>query len=288
MMRGGGGLYGRPRPCSTCADREETYPTPTPDGRATIKAPSHPNHLPRPYGKLKIFLSLTPPGHPQRASLLCLRYRLAHRFNQHLCHLWTRELAGGNFARLQHLAHFGATECNMMLTAMRAGLRRGHRVARAAEEGMIEEHRRNAKFGGIEFCEDVMRIVCAVVVAHPGMVAPDDEIGQFIAALDIALAADIDGTLHVDFDEVPDMVTRPGARFAVRRDGRGDTRHVVASEQAAHKGDTLDVGIAVFFAEAQSFAEVGAHDIAVEYFDIAPARLETVFDDLGERAFARS
>src|SRR5713226_93560 len=124
-------------------------------------------------GLLLIFPRRT--GHPQGASLLCLRYRLGHRFNQHLCHLWTRELAGGNLARLQHLAHFGATERDMMLTAMRAGLRRGHRVARAAEEGMIEEHRRNAKFSGIEFCEDVMRIVCAVVVADAGMVAPDDE-----------------------------------------------------------------------------------------------------------------
>jgi hypothetical protein len=32
---------------------------------------------------------------------------------------------------------------------------------------MIEEHRRDAQFGSIELGKDVMRIIGAVVVAHP-------------------------------------------------------------------------------------------------------------------------
>ena len=68
----------------------------------------------------------------------------------------------------------------------------------------------------------------------------------------------------------------------------GDAGYVVACQQAAYKCDTFDVSIAIFFAETQPLAEVGAHNIAVEYFNVAPAYLETMLDDLGERAFTRS
>src|SRR5579871_6072499 len=81
-------------------------------------------------------------------------------------------------------------------------------------------------------------------------------VGQLIQPFHIALAADFDGTFDIDFHEIPNMVTRPCPRLKVRRDGGRDTDHVIACEQSAHKGDTLDIGIAILFAETQSFAQM--------------------------------
>src|SRR5258708_8254656 len=63
----------------------------------------------------------------------------------------------------------------MLLTAMRAGLRRGHGITGAAEEGMIKEHGCNTELRRVEFSKDVMSIVGAVIVANTRVVAPHDE-----------------------------------------------------------------------------------------------------------------
>ena len=52
---GGEGLYGRPRPCLPYSILKTLSLT----GRAAMKAPSHPNHLPRPYGLSKIRLKIS-------------------------------------------------------------------------------------------------------------------------------------------------------------------------------------------------------------------------------------
>src|SRR6202011_3477182 len=104
-----------------------------------------------------------------------LCHRLAHRFDEYLRDFWTGELAWWNLARLQHLAHPGATKRHVLLIAMRAGFRRCHRITGAAEEGMIEEHGRDAKLRGIKVREYIMRIIRAVIVAYACMVAPHDE-----------------------------------------------------------------------------------------------------------------
>ena len=68
-----------------------------------------------------------------------LIFSLAHRFQQHLCHLGTRELARGYLTRAQQLPHFRAAQGHMLLVAMRAGLRGGHRVTGTAEKSPASE-----------------------------------------------------------------------------------------------------------------------------------------------------
>src|ERR1700738_5616364 len=82
------------------------------------------------------------------------------------------------------------------------------------------------------------------------------------------------------------MIACPRACLDIGGDGGGDARYTIAREQAAYKCDTLDVGITILFAEAQAFAQVRAHDITIQYLNIAPTRLETLFDHLRKRAFA--
>src|SRR5579884_322757 len=109
---------------------------------------------------------------------------------------------------------------------------------------------------------------------------------QLIQALDITLAADFDGAFDVDFDEIADLLARPLASFAVGRDGSRNTGHAVARQQAAHKSDALDVGIAVLAAEAQAFAQMRAHHVAIQNLHVATARLQTLLDSFRKRAFA--
>src|SRR5690242_19814127 len=107
--------------------------------------------------------------------LFILRSRLAHRFNQNFCDFWAGEFARRDFASLQHLTHLCAAECYMLITAMRAGFRRGHRITGTAEEGMIKKHGRNAEFRRVELGKDVLSVIGAIIVADTGMVAPYDE-----------------------------------------------------------------------------------------------------------------
>src|SRR5579884_184309 len=63
----------------------------------------------------------------------------------------------------------------MVIAAVRAGLRGRHRVTDAAEEGMIEAHRRDAQFRRVELGKDALGIEGTVVVANASMIASDDE-----------------------------------------------------------------------------------------------------------------
>src|SRR5258708_34326327 len=58
----------------------------------------------------------------------------------------------------------------MVFAAMRARLRRCHSITCAAEKGMLEEQRRDTEFDRVKLREDVVCIISAVVIAHPGMV----------------------------------------------------------------------------------------------------------------------
>jgi len=60
----------------------------------------------------------------------------------------------------------------MLITAMRAGLRRGHRITGTAEEGVIKEHGCNAEFRRVELGKDVVSVIGAIIVADASMVAP--------------------------------------------------------------------------------------------------------------------
>src|SRR5579875_3243120 len=64
----------------------------------------------------------------------------------------------------------------MLVAVMWTGLGRGHTVTGAAEEGVVEEHGRDAQFGRVKVGEDVVSIISTVVVADTGVVAAYDEV----------------------------------------------------------------------------------------------------------------
>src|ERR1044071_6517663 len=98
------------------------------------------------------------------------------RLNQNPRDLGPRELDRRKLPRAEQLAHLRARERDVLARVVRAGLRRGHRAARAAVEGVVEEERRDAQLFRPELVEDVVGVVGAVVAPHPRVVAPDDEV----------------------------------------------------------------------------------------------------------------
>src|ERR671926_386235 len=96
--------------------------------------------------------------------------------HQNLDHFPPRVLRRRRLAALQQGPYRRAREDHMMLPIMRARLRRGHAGTPAAIEGVLEAERGDAQRGPVECLENVLSIVGAVVVAHPRMVAPDDEV----------------------------------------------------------------------------------------------------------------
>ena len=94
----------------------------------------------------------------------------------------------------------------MVVASVRAGLRRRHRAADAAEEGVLEEHRLDPELVRLELVEDQLRVVGAVVVADPRVVAADDEVRAAVV-----LAA----------DRVPDRLARAGVAHR-GREGRDE------------------------------------------------------------------
>src|SRR5262249_30147240 len=95
-------------------------------------------------------------------------------------------------------------------------------------------------------------------------------IHQLVEALHIALAADLKRAFDIDLYKIADMFTCPGACPTVRRDGGGDASHSIASKQATHEGDSLNIRIAVLTTKTQSFAEVSTYYIPIENFGSAP------------------
>src|SRR5437899_574555 len=66
-----------------------------------------------------------------------------HGFDQYAGDFGAAELRRGDLAGREHLAHPGAAERHVLRAVMRAGFRRGHGVARLAEERVVEEQRRD-------------------------------------------------------------------------------------------------------------------------------------------------
>src|SRR5260370_27646547 len=116
-------------------------------------------------------------------------------------------------------------------------------------------------FVGLE--EEFGRLRLLVGIVDAGEIGNFASVGEFVEALEVTLAADLDGTLDVDLDEIANFLARPGACFPVGGDGGGDADHSIAREERAYEGDALDVGIAFCAAEAEAFAQVRAYDIAI-------------------------
>src|SRR5438552_8179692 len=75
----------------------------------------------------------------------------------------------------KNAADLGAAQSDSGILAVSAGLGRGNAVAGAAIESVLEEQRRDAELAGVKFSEDFLRVVRAVIAAHPGVVAADNE-----------------------------------------------------------------------------------------------------------------
>src|SRR5204863_7804396 len=95
---------------------------------------------------------------------------------------------------------------DVVVAAVRAGLRRGHRAADLAPERVLEEHRLDPELVRLELIEDALRVVRAVVVADARVVTADDE----VRAAEVLAA-----------DRVPDRLARAGVAHR-GREGRDD------------------------------------------------------------------
>ena len=65
-----------------------------------------------------------------------------------------------------------------------AGLAGCHALALVAPERVLEEQRLDPELADVDVVEDPLRVVGAVVVAHAGVVATDDEVGAAVVAAD--------------------------------------------------------------------------------------------------------
>ncbi len=125
-----------------------------------------------------------------------------------------------------------------------------------------------------------------VWIINTGKVLQLARVSDLAGSFQIALATDIKGTLHIDLNEIADLLTCQRASFAVGRGGSGNANYTVACEQATHKGDTLDVGIAIFATNAKPFAQMCTYDITIEYLDLDATLSEPLFEEMGNRALA--
>src|SRR5437588_7723917 len=109
---------------------------------------------------------------------------------------------------------------------------------------------------------------------------------ELIESLDIALTADIDGTLDINLDKIADFSTCPFACFAVRGNGGRDTNHPIAGQQVTDKSDALDVGIAILAAETEALTQMGAHNISVQHLNVTPDFFQSLLNAFSQGAFA--
>ena len=94
----------------------------------------------------------------------------------------------------EHLPDLRPGEEQARLGVVRAGLVGGHPLALVAPEGVLEHQRLDPELVDVEVVEDLLGIVCAVVVADAGVVAPDDEVGAAVVAADDRVQDRLAGT----------------------------------------------------------------------------------------------
>jgi hypothetical protein len=80
--------------------------------------------------------------------------------------------------------------------------------------------------------------------------------------------------MNVDFDETADIGPHLFPYIAVGRDRRDDCDHSVSSEQITNEPNSTHVGVAILFAEAESFGQVRPDDVTIQQFDFGSGRLQ--------------
>ena len=113
--------------------------------------------------------------------------------------------------------------------------------------------------------------------------------GFGVQAFHVALFANFDGSIHINFDEVfTDKFSGFFAGRTVGTDGGAHHRAAVAGDFTSHKTDTDDVGIAVFLAEAKTFAQMRADNVPIQDGRFSAVLKQQFGQNLGGGAFARS
>src|SRR3954447_11353546 len=149
---------------------------------------------------------LPAPESPVNQSVKPLSSAIAFLFvgvDQDLSHLRAAELLRRKLTVAEHLPDLRAAQEDVVLLAVRTGLARPHALALVAPERVLEEERLDAELVDVDFVEDLLRVVGAVVVTDAGVVAPDDEVGAPVVPT---------------CDRVEDGLARPGVVHLRRED----------------------------------------------------------------------
>jgi hypothetical protein len=91
--------------------------------------------------------------------------------------------------------------------------------------------------------------------------------GAFVDALEVALLADRERSMHVDFEKITDALPHFVTQSPIRGNRRDQNDHAVTGEHLGNESNPADIFVAAGFAVAEVFAEVLANDVAVEQFD---------------------
>src|SRR5258708_30654165 len=127
----------------------------------------------------------------------------------------------------------------------------------------------NALFDGLPVgFDDEFRVLRLLVrVIYAGKAFDLALVNQFIKTLDVALAADFNGALDIDFDKIADVIACPLASLAIRRDGGGNADPLLTCQRTTDKSDTLNVGIARLTAKTHRLTQVYAYDITIQHLN---------------------
>src|SRR5215813_2827672 len=112
--------------------------------------------------------------------------------------------------------------------------------------------------------------------------------GFFVEPFHITSDQSLKRTLSVHLNKVANATAYLVAYGSVWRDSSGDHRCPIARQQLGDIADAANVGVTIFFAKAQAFAEIGAHLIAIEHLDSLAQGLESRGKRFCERGLPRS
>src|SRR5215831_782133 len=103
----------------------------------------------------------------------------------------------------------------MMLRIVRTGFRRRHSVTLAAVESDVDLQRFGSKRAVPQLVEDVMRIERAIVIADPGMVAPNDKVRATEILADERMEQRLSRTCITHFDGIARLDDGPRAEVII-------------------------------------------------------------------------
>src|SRR5215208_1772550 len=135
----------------------------------------------------------------------------------------------------------------------------------------------------------VRRLLVGVVDAREALDLAGERLR--VQAVDVALRARVDRCLHVNLDEVAELLhhrARLAARLLVRRDRRADHRPSLTRQTRRDPADPLDVRVAVLLGESETLGEARANGVAVQVLHDRAPLVELGPDEVRDRRLARA